>query len=383
MWSYWLLGILAFVRGLVNTMGYWQGSNIIPFLWEVAPLPSDLLPKLSIIVPALDEEASAESAMRTLLNLDYPDYEIIAVNDRSSDRTGEILDRLAAENDRLRVIHVKELPFGWLGKTHAMHLASLEATGDWFLFTDADVHFSATAMPKALSHAVKFGIDHLVVLPQIRSKGFWETAFLGLFWTLFSFKWKPRRVSDPRKKDYIGVGAFNLVKARAYRKSGGHAAMPLEVLDDLKLGKLLKRNGARQACLPAGGLISVRWIDGVRGAVTGLAKNMFAALGFNPLAVLVVCALLFVVAVWPLIGLFVGPIWTRLLCAAALAIMVWSTRCGVQVQGLKPYHALVYPISALVLIYITLRSMVLTYKQRGVLWRGTFYPLFDLRKGII
>jgi len=383
MWIYWILGILAFAVGFVNTAARWRNKRQTPALGGIPMLPAASLPRLTIVVPALDEERSAESAMRTLMALDYPDYEILAVNDRSSDRTGEILDRLAAEGPRLRVIHIRELPAGWLGKSHAMHVGSQQASGEWILFTDADVHFEPTALPRAISFAIDARADHVVVMPEVISTGFMETAFLGLFWTLFSFKWKPQRVADPHRKDYVGVGAFNLVRAEAYRKAGGHAAMPMEVLDDVKLGKVMKTSGARQVCLLGGSLVRVRWIEGIRGAVQGLTKNMFAALGFNPAVALLLSVLTLIVGVWPVIGLLVGPLGARLLCAAAIACMVWSTGGGAQVTGLKAYHALAYPLADLILVYIVFRSMLLTYRQGGIVWRGTHYPLSELRKGLV
>ena len=159
--------------------------------------------------------------------------------------------------------------------------------------------------------------------------------------------------------------------------------MPMEVLDDVKLGKLMKTSGARQACLLGGGMVRVRWIEGIRGAVHGLTKNMFAALRYNPALALGMSAAIFCMGVWPALGIFAGPAGARLLCAGTIACMIWSTRGGAQVTGLKPYHALAYPLSSAVLIYIVLRSMTRTYMQGGIVWRGTHYPLRELRKGLI
>lgn len=383
MWAFWILGILTFGAAFVNTAVAWRERRSIATLGEIRALPDESLPRLSIIVPALDEEKTAEEAMRTLMSLDYPDYEIIAVDDRSSDATGEILDRLASGCPFMKVIHVRDLPAGWLGKSHALHLGSLRARGEWILFTDADVHFEPAALPRAVSHAVETKADHVVVMPVVIAKGFMERVFLGLFWTLFSFKWKPHRVADPRRRDYVGVGAFNLVRADAYRRAGGHAAMPMEVLDDVKLGKLMKTSGARQACLFGDGMVRVRWIEGIGGAVRGLTKNMFAALRYNIFFALGMSIAILVLGVWPLAGLLAGPIGARLLCAGAIACMMWSTRAGAQVTGLAPYHGLAYPLAAVILAYIVCRSAVAAYARDGVVWRGTHYPLRDLRKGLV
>ena len=140
-------------------------------------IPSDAretLPTLSVLVPACNEASTLERAMQSLLAMDYPRLEIIAVNDRSTDGTGELLERLAAANPRLRVRHVTALPSGWLGKNHALHIASQEATGDWLLFTDADVVYTPDALLRAVSYARRVGADHLVVSPRIDTCDFWE-----------------------------------------------------------------------------------------------------------------------------------------------------------------------------------------------------------------
>lgn len=375
--------LLVLARWVERAINLRFGWSRVPSLDRISPEGPAPLPRLSIVVPALNEESTVEAAMRTLLSLDYPDLEIIAVNDRSTDRTGEVLDRLSSESPRLRVIHVKELPDGWLGKSHAMHLGASLAEGEWILFTDADVHFEPTALARALRWAGESRTDHLVVMPDVIGHSFWEKTFLGFFWLLFAFRFTPSRISNPRSRTFVGVGAFNLVRAEAYRRSGGHAAMPLEVVDDLMLGKLLKRSGARQACLPAGGLVSVRWIVGLGGAAHSLTKNMFAALRFNPALALLALAMLFGGAVWPAIGLFVGPWETRLACAAAMACMVWFVSRAKQVRGLSPLYGLTIPIGGLILIYILCRSIFMTYRQGGVVWRGTFYPLARLRRGLV
>jgi hypothetical protein len=380
---YWILALLGFGRGLASYHGLRLGWRRIQALGQLESDGEDPLPSLSIVVPARDEKSSVESAMRSLLEMDYPDLEIIAVDDRSTDGTGDLLDRLAAVNGKLRVIHVRDLPSGWLGKTYAMHLAGREARGEWILFTDADVHFEPTALRRAVRHVARRGADHLVVLPQVIVKSFWETLFLGFFWMLFSIRWNPTRAADPRSRHYIGVGAFNLVRAGAYRRAGGHEAMPMEVLDDVKLGKLMKRSGASQICVSSGGLVRVRWVAGLGGAVESLSKNTFAAFHYSAAFAVVTSLMLFVAAVWPAIGLFAGPTGARLICAATLGCMVLSIRGGVQIPELRPIHGLAYPIAALIFIYIIFRAMYRAYAHGGVIWRGTHYPLAELRKGLV
>lgn len=382
-WIFWILAIislLAWAAPLIDAMrSGWQ-------MLYLDKLPVDdalLLPRLSVIVPALNEEKTVEAAMRTLLALDYTDLEIIAVDDRSTDGTGAIMDRLAAEDVRLQVVHVTELPAGWLGKNHAMHLGGQAATGEFLLFTDADVHLDRSVLRRAVGYAQSHTLDHLVLFPEVVLKGFWETVSVWFFGVMFSMTFRPWRLADPNNDSFIGVGAFNLVRAEVYRRAGGHAALPMDVADDMKLGKKMKQAGGRADVLMSGGLVKVRWVVGLRGIVVGLTKNMFAGLDFNPLKALGGVVGLFILAVWPVVGLFVGSLIPRIICAGILLLMVYIASRGKPTPEATVLYGLAFPLAGLVVIYIIFRSMFYTYKQGGVVWRGTLYPLEELRKGIV
>jgi glycosyltransferase involved in cell wall biosynthesis len=382
-WIYWLLigfALLAWIMPMMEVkLSRWR---LVP-LAEISPDGAELLPRLSVIVAALNEEAAVEQAMRSLLALDYPALEIIAVDDRSTDQTGAILDRLSAGDDRLRVIHVRELPAGWLGKNHALHVGSLQASGDFLLFTDADVRFDPTALRRAVRYALARRLDHLALFPELILKGFWETACVWFWGLMFSVGTRLWKVSDPRSRAYVGIGAFNLVRTEAYRRAGGHAALPLDVTDDLKLGKKIKANGGRAEIIHGGGLVKVRWIEGVSGLAAGLTKNMYAGFGYRAVPALRAVAAVFLLATWPAIGLFVGPWETRALCACAPLLMVYAAAQSRPCKGASPLYSLAFPIAGLVFIYIVLRSMLFTHLQGGIRWRGTFYPLAELRKGVV
>ncbi len=343
----------------------------------------DSLPPLSILVPACNEAGTVERGMESLLALDYPCLEIIAVDDRSTDATGAILDRLAAAHPRLRVRHITELPPGWLGKNHALQVAAEEATGEWLLFTDADVVFAPDTLRRAVAYARNRDIDHLVVSPRCETHGFWERLFVSYFGLMFSFRVRPWDVSNPRKSAYVGLGAFNLVRAAAYRQFGGHRALPMEVADDMKLGKVVKVNGFRQALLEGGEKVSVRWVVGLRGAIDGLTKNAFAGFEFRLPDALLACAGLAVTAIYPFVALFLPPWPTRLMAAATLLVMTWGAGVARRISEANAWYGLAYPLAALIFVYIILRSAWRTYRQHGILWRGTLYPLEELKKGVV
>lgn len=375
-----LIGLLAWLGPYVDFRRSGWKMRYLEEQPAEGPAP---LPRLSVIVPALDEEATIEPAMRSLLELDYPGLEIVAIDDRSTDRTGEILDKLAAKDDRLRVLHVTQLPPGWLGKNHALHLGAGEAAGEYLLFTDADVHFEPAALSRAVRFAASNRLDHLVVLPRLILHGTWETICLWFFGVIFTLTFRPWRVADPGSRHFTGVGAFNLVRAETYRRAGGHASFPMDVGDDVKLGKRMKQAGGRGDVIISDRLVRVRWVEGVRGLITGLTKNMFAGLDFNPLKALGASIGLILLAVWPVAGLFVGPFASRALCGLTTVVMVMMSAQGRPYRGAPPIISLGFPLAALVVVYIIFRSMIATYRLGGIVWRGTLYPLKQLREGIV
>ena len=349
-------------------------------------LPPDALqspPRLSVLVPACNEGDTVERAMESLLALDYPDLEIIAIDDRSTDDTGKILDRIQKQNPRLRVRHVVDLPPGWLGKNHALQVAGEEATGEWLLFTDADVVFAPATLRQAMAYVCTRDVDHLVLSPRCETHGFWERLFVSYFGLMFSFRTQPWKVANPRSSAYAGLGAFNLVRASAYRQFGGHQALPMEVLDDSKLGKVIKRAGFRTELLEGCDLVSVRWVVGLRGVVDGMTKNAFAGFNFSLLYALASMLLLAYTALYPVAALILPGGLTRLMGLATLAVMVYAAGAMRRVTEAGFWYGFGYPLASLVLIYIILRSMWRTYRQHGIIWRGTLYPLEELRKGVV
>lgn len=343
-------------------------------------------PRVSIIVPACNEEADIEQGLSGLLALDYDNYEVIAVNDRSTDHTGEIMDRVAASpaaHGRLRVVHVTELPPGWLGKTHAMWSAGLQAGGDWLLFTDADVLFKPEVLRRALAYAESENADHVVVFPRIIMKRPGEKMMIAFFQTLFTFGHRPWRVADPETKDHMGVGAFNLVRRTAYEAVGTYKALRMEVLDDMKLGKVLKNARFRQRNVFGDDLISVRWAKGAMGVVDNLTKNFFAVLSFQWWRTVASVFGLFFLNLGPFLGIWLAHGWARVPYVVALGSM-FLIYLGMSFKSsIPPYYFLLHPISTMMFEYTLIRSMVLTLRNDGVTWRGTKYPLEELRKGVV
>jgi cellulose synthase/poly-beta-1,6-N-acetylglucosamine synthase-like glycosyltransferase len=342
-------------------------------------------PRVSIIVPARNEEADIELTLTTLLALDCDNYEVIAVNDRSTDRTGEIMEAVAAKAaaTRLRVLHHRELPAGWLGKTHAMWTAANAASGDWLLFTDADVLFKPDSLRRALAYAESEQADHLVVFPQMIMKSPGEFMMIAFFQTMFVFGHRPWKVADPKSKDHMGVGAFNLIRRSAYDAVGTYAALRMEVLDDMKLGKVVKNSGFAQRNVFGGDLISLRWARGAKGVVDNLTKNFFAVLSFQWWRTLISAFGLAFLNLMPFLGVWLAHGWERLPYAIALGSM-FAIYVGMSWRSrVPPYYFLLHPVSTVVFVYTLLLSMCHALWNDGIIWRGTRYPLEELRKGMV
>lgn len=367
---------------------FWLGAGIqlaagvgrLKSLAEVDPLGDESLPTLTVVATAKDEAARVERAMRSLLAQDYPGLRVVVADDRSTDGTGLILDRLAAEDRRLAAIHVEDLPAGWLGKCHALALGARDAQSEWLLFTDGDITFAPDAVRRAVSLAIGEGADHLAVGPELLVESLGEAVFVGYFAVMFHLSERPWRASDPRARESIGIGAFNLVRRNAYDRAGGHTRIRYDLLDDLALGSILKRSGARQLFALHGGKLHARWHEGGRGLIRGVEKNAFAALRYR--AGLTLLALLgqVVVAAGPVAGLALAGALPKIAALLAWMGVGWVYRVTSRSMPIRPWQALLMPLGALIFCYAILRSMVLTVVRRGVWWRGTFYPLDDLRR---
>jgi glycosyltransferase involved in cell wall biosynthesis len=402
---FWISGLLLAVIWMVPALQLALHSSEVADLTRPEWNPSQdvELPSLTIVVPARNEEAEVEAALRSLLQLNYPRHQIVAVNDRSMDQTGAIMERLAAEPaaaGKLRVIHVHDLPSGWLGKVHAMWLgsqrnaaqrnvaprnaapadAAQQTDSDWLLFTDADCVFHPDSLRRAIHYATKSATDHLVLFPTAHMKTLGESMMIGFPQIMSSFAMRPWKVRDPKARDHIGVGAFNLIRRSAYDAIGTYEALRLEVVDDLTLGETIKKAGLRQDVVFGRDLVSLRWAVGAAGVVANLEKNLFAFLKFRISLVLAVCALTFFLCVCPFLGVFLSPGWTKTAFAAAVVMIALVYTLSGRLMGTAPLLFLTCPIAALVFEFAALQSAFLALRDGAITWRGTKYSLEELRK---
>jgi hypothetical protein len=375
---FWLAALTALVW-VASTVEAGLGMRKVRLLREIPPLDAGDAPPVTIVVAARNEAEKIEAGVRSLLAQRYPDFRVLVVNDRSTDRTGEILDAIAAGEDRMRVIHLHDLPAGWLGKNHALQRGAEAAAGEWILFTDADVMMEPTTLSRAMGYGTRERLDHLAIAPRLVMPGAVLDAFGGTFAVFFARYAKPWKARDPRSRRHVGIGAFNLVRASAYRAIGGHRPLAMRPDDDLKLGKVLKAAGCRQDLLIGEEMVSVEWYGSLGEAVRGLEKNTFAGLNYSVASVVGACLVSLAVDVWPFAAILLTGGVTRWLNALSAATAVLTYVASTRASGTRALYGLAYPLGTLLLLFIVVRSTVLALRNGGIRWRDTLYPLDQLR----
>jgi GT2 family glycosyltransferase len=344
--------------------------------WDVEPAGA---PTLTVIVPARDEAENIAATLDTLMQQDYAGVHVVAVDDRSSDATGSIMEEYAEQYpDRLTVVHVMELPPGWLGKTHAMAQGLAVSESDYVLFTDADVLFSPSVLRRSLAYAQREEADHLVTVPTMQMKSWGEGVVLGVFQILGVWGARPWKINDASAKDSVGIGAFNMVRRSALATIGGLLPQRMVVLEDIALGRRMRAAGMRQRVAFAPGLVLVHWAEGANGLVRVMSKNLFSGTNFRPVLALLGCVWIAVFCLAPLAGLAWWPtVVPALLMVASVSVMY---RLVGAVSLIPAKYGWTFPLGAAAFIYAMLRSMLVVWKDGGVRWRGTLYPLRELRR---
>lgn len=375
--AFWV-SIVVLVASVALFAHVWRGIRRMRRLADVAP---DLAtpPRVSLIVSALDEAETIEPALRSMLALDYPGLQVIAIDDRSTDATGSILDRLAAEFPRLRVVHIRELPAGWLGKNHALDRGAAMADGDYLLFTDADIVFEPTALARALAYCARERLDHLTIFPEVPTRNLLlQAAMVHAVVGLYAM-YQPWKVRTERKR-FMGIGAFNLVRAEAYRAAGGHAEIAMEILDDVMLGKSIKDHGFSSDILVGADMLSVEMYRSTGEMMRASQKNSFTFLDYSMPKLVAATLVTFALSVWPWIGALAldGPArWINFATLAAGLVLHLALARSMRYDASCAFFWPVIPFLMLGLMWHAALKAVLS---GTIVWRGTAYPLAEIRR---
>lgn len=349
---------------------------------ERAPEPA---PKVSIIFAARNEAGRVQEALRSMLAQDYPNFEVIAVNDRSTDETR--MELTVFQGDKhFKFVDITELPLGWLGKNHALYQGYLASRGEWLLFTDADVHFDPTTL-KSVMHAVQIHkLQHLTLFPRMITREFIESIFTDYFILAFCLRFRPwlAQFHAPRwlpgARAYAGVGAFNMVHLLAYENMGTHQKIALEVVDDMMLAKMIKESGCRQMAFVGTHLIRVRWVEGFRGVIQSLKKNAFAGLNYKIGSLAAVTITFFLFDGMPFLLPFLVKGKALAFSLAALGMIFLAHLSMLKLSRTSLLTLPFRPFAYLLMTFAVWSSALTILREGGVRWRDTFYSLKELKR---
>ena len=333
--------------------------------------------RVAIVVPARNEERDVEASVRTYLAQDHPDLEVVVVDDRSTDGTAAILERLARGDPRLRVVAGVDPPPGWLGKPHALAEGAGATRADLLLFADADVRYAPDTVSRAAAHLESKGLDFLCLLPRIEGRGFWESVLLPyLYVALFQ---SPAFAANWRRPRWLAVGggAGNLVRRAVYEEVGGHGALRDSVIDDVRLGYTVKSAGFRFGLVRAEDAVRVRMYRGFREVFDGFTKNAaYIFQGATGLAFVALTAATLGAAIIPPAALAAEALGASLasadvaLAAAGTVLALLSRVILARAVRDPVWPAFTHPIMAAVWAGILSRSLFHRFVRRRLTWRG-------------
>jgi glycosyltransferase involved in cell wall biosynthesis len=311
----------------------------------------------------------------------------VVINDRSVDNTENILaeayDDSRETHPEFHVLQGKPLPEGWLGKPYALQQGATFSTAEWLLLTDADIHFEATALQRAMLFCETHQLDHLAVFPELTHGSPFLNSLYGTFWCLFSFFHQPWSVSSQKSKAFMGVGAFNLVRRSSLVAIGAFECVAHCPAEDMMLGKALKEQGFKQQVLFGTEMVAVAWYPSAVAFLLGLRKNVFPMLDYQIFWVIAGVLGVFIALIWPFVGLFVAPksnFWLHEGVHLLQLLVLWEAyRLNTLWLRLPFNSALGTPVAAACFSWVMIDSCFRTLSQGGIYWRGTFYPLSELR----
>lgn len=335
-------------------------------------------PFITVCVPARNEERDIRACLTSLLRQNYPHFEVIAVNDHSTDATGDIIQSLASKYPDLRYLEGQTLPLYWLGKTFALHQAVQHARGDFLVFTDADPVFQPHALTTAAHAMIARNLDMLTLMPATQFGSFWERAVQPVIFGFIAALSRFKKINSSRHNTAMGFGAFIMIKKDVYERIGGHEGVKSEVLEDVMLAKRAKRAGFRLLAADAKSIFSIRMYHSLNEIWTGWRKNIFIAMKKSifrtlyhicvVLGFLVTPALVLVWNIWEGTGI----LWTGTAFTGWLMSLTASLHLCDELQ-LQRRNAFLFPLGAFMMSAIMVNSMFQVLVKRQTEWRGRKY----------
>ena len=381
---YVLLSSLALILGLGIARWIHSRHQLQIPVPPGAPPEAGTAPEISIIIPARNEAGNIQRSVAAALSQDYPRYEVIVVDDRSTDATPQTLEQLVQTSSRLTVIHGADLPVGWAGKPHALSQGAAQARGEWLCFVDADTFLEPGALASSYRAAQDHAADMFTMLTQQKLVTFWEKVVLPVVFTGLSVGFPADRVNDPGTPDAIANGQFILIDRAVYRALDGHRAVRARIDEDKALAELVKGSGYRLILADGRAFAATRMYTSFAGIWEGWTKNIFLGMQ-DRLGLLTLGAVLGLVAAlalpfWLVAGLAWAvsggglPAWVVSGEALLLwAYLLWQRARAARAFQISSWYALTLPLGALVFTAMMFASAFKVLSGRGVTWKGRTY----------
>lgn len=382
---YFYISTAFFIGGMMII--YWlHNQHHLDIIVEPTPPPLHA-PLISVCTPARNEERNIRACVEAMLAQDYPNFEVIVLDDRSTDATPSILADIASRDPRLRLISGSDLPSGWAGKPHALYQASAIARGEWLCFLDADTFVTREALSACYAKAIETNADMFTIMTFQIMGTFWEKVVMPLIMTALSVGFSPRKVNDPERKDAIANGQFILIKRSVYESIGGHEGVKDQIVEDKAIAEQVKWNGNRLVVANGYAVARTRMYTSLPEMWEGWTKNIYLGLRDQPSLVIlgVFGAFVLIIAtlflpVWPLLGLFwylKGGGWmavTVITKSLILWIFLIYVRARVaKAMDISPWYAFTTPLGAAVFAGMMLTSTWRVLSGKGVTWKGRMY----------
>jgi glycosyltransferase involved in cell wall biosynthesis len=379
-WVYLLVGPLAWVLMFVGLfMGRARMNRLLRMRASLPPNP----PKVSILVPAKDEGANIRRCIEHVLAQEYPDFEVIAIDDRSTDDTGRIFDELARINSNIRAIHIAPgaLPDGWLGKCNALWTASRDATGEWLLFVDSDVTIAPDALARTLALSIQRRYDAVSILTRLDCRTFWERLILPLAAASWSVMFTVSQTNEDNRPHIAAAnGQFFLIRRSAYEAVGGHEAVRDQITEDVELMRLLKGRGFRTRLFMGAPLASTRMHSTLPQMFHGWARIYAGTSRRSPwwivgaIIFLLLCGMsVYPALAWGIARALLGSGYDWLIASLAhLTLMMVYLAIVYRMSGTRARGALLLPLGGAVMLAIFAFAIRTCYTGK-VKWRGTTF----------
>jgi glycosyltransferase involved in cell wall biosynthesis len=370
---FWLLQLVGALRTVKN----------MPLLEKMEGKPMENPPKISVIIPACNEANTIKIALEKRLQDNYPNLEFILIDDRSTDGTREILREIAKKDKRIKTVYIDELPESWLGKVHALHTGVKHATGEWFLFSDADAHVKPGTLNRVIQYCQSEQLDHLALVPGFHKGTFLADTAISVFLRALVTWGRSWKIKDKDSSAFGGSGSFNLVRRTAFERTKGFEWLKLEIVDDLGLGDMVKKSGGRSDMINGRGYVSIQWYPTFSEMSTGLGRALWAGIAnFSLIKLVLFGCFAFFLDMIPYVILIPMGIPFLPIIGAVIILIAHLTNIIVSKFINRPLlSAFFLPLGNIIVFLVTIKTAVITSLKGGITWRGTFYPTQTLKKG--